>query len=521
MSTPVAQRRAAPRSDQVVAQPLPAATSAARAATRDPFDLAWAFFTSTKLALALMLTIAVACLAGALVMQAPSEILGSPDAVQTWVERARPRYGSLTDAFRTLGVFWLFQTVWFRTLIGLLAVNTTICTINRLPSIWQAVFRPARRPADGLFERGIPREAVVLRGRDEAAGSALLLATLRAAGYRAIATPEPESQTTVFYADRFRIARFGTLLTHAGLVLVMVGAVLGGPMGAFEEPGFAVPVGSTRAVGHDTALSIRVEDFADEYHPDGRPKDYRSEAVLLDDGREVARQTIRVNEPLVYNGVRFHQAYYGQAALVLATTPGSGQELFRDAVSLTWRGNDGLRPVGYFYLPSANLHVYLVGTAGEDDPLIHPGELMAEAYRGQATTPTYRVTLAQRQPLALGPDVELRFDRELPFTGLRVVRNPSVPIIWLASTMLVLGIALTFYFPHRRLWARVRVVGDRSAAELVLVGAGREMAEPLRQLAERLGAKHHASATGSAPRHRGARAIAASILDSLLTLGGR
>jgi hypothetical protein len=29
-------------------------------------------------------------------------------------------------------------------------------------------------------------------------------------------------------------------------------------------------------------------------------------------------------------------------------------------------------------------------------------------------------------------------------------------VIWIASTLLVLGLAVTFYFPHRRLWAVMR-----------------------------------------------------------------
>ncbi|MBI4493282.1 MAG: cytochrome c biogenesis protein ResB [Chloroflexi bacterium] len=440
------------------------------------FDDLWSLFSSPKLALGLILAIAAASLAGALIMQVPSEMFGNADAVRTWVERARPRYGVLTDLFGTLGLFWVFQTMWFRALLGLLALNTIVCTVNRLPGIWRQVFEPRVRPGEGLFERGKPRETAHLASESLDAARPTVRAALRRRGYRVVEQVEP--QGVYLYADRFRLARFGTLLSHTGLVLVFLGVVASEPLGFFQEQGFAVPVGSTREVGHNTGLSVYVDDFADEYHPDGRPKDYRSEVVLFDQGREVARATVRVNEPLAYNGVRFHQAYYGQATIVSATEPG-GKTLFRDAVALTWRSNDGERPVGYFFLPTRDLHVYLVGTAGEGDPVVRPGELLVEAYRGNVSTPTYRATLTQRRPLKIA-DVEFLFERELPFTGLRVVRDPGAPIVWLACVLLVVGFMLAFYFPHRRLWARLRA--EPGGIEVTLVGAGQEMAEELRRV---------------------------------------
>jgi cytochrome c biogenesis protein ResB len=37
-----------------------------------------------------------------------------------------------------------------------------------------------------------------------------------------------------------------------------------------------------------------------------------------------------------------------------------------------------------------------------------------------------------------------------------VVRSdPGQPLIWLAFGLLIVGLALTFYFPRRRAWARI------------------------------------------------------------------
>jgi cytochrome c biogenesis protein len=450
----------------------------------DVFDDLWQLFASPKLALVLMLGIAAAAMAGALLAQAPSGMANTPDAMRAWVNQVRPRYGVFTDLLQTLQFFSVFQSLWFRALLGLLAANTGICTVNRLPVIWHAVFRPTLRPADGLFDRGEPRQTVVLpAGSLDAVRPSLGAALTRL--HHIVETHEPGG--LYLYIDQNRFARFGTLVSHGALVMVLAAAVLSGPLGYFEENAFAVPIGSTRDLGHDTKLSLKVDDFVDEYYPeDGRPKDYRSEVVLFDAGREVARQTVRVNEPLVYNGVRFHQSAYGNAA-ALTISDASGRPLLQDSIPMTFRSSDGDRPVGYVYLPDRDLRVYVVGTGGAGDPRIQPGQVVLEAYQGSATTPTYTATLTQRQPQSLA-DLQVVFDRELQYTSLRVVRDPSSNLIWIASALMILGFVLAFYFPHRRLWARARRID--AGIELTLVGAGKDMLQPVARIAERLRRTH-------------------------------
>ena len=471
----------------------------------DLFDDIWSFFASPRLALGLMLAIAVACLGGALVVQAPAEVVGNPKLQASWIAQVRPKYGPLTDIFQTLQIFWVFQTLWFRGLLGLLAINVVVCTTNRLPGIWHAVFHPVVRPGEGLFERGQPRETVFVPGAsvDQA------LPFVRSALARHHRVESRESAGTYLYAAQNRFARFGTIFTHAALVLVLVGVVASGPLGYFEEPAFAIPVGSSRDVGHGTGLTARVDDFVDEYYPEtGAPKDYRTELVLSDAHGEVARQTVRVNEPLLYGDVRFHQSSFGPAA-ALTVADGSGSTLFHDAVPFTMLANDGQRPVGYFYLPGRDLSIYVIGPAGKGDPMIQAGQVAVEAYAGPATSPTYRALLTQRQPAQVG-DLTVTFDRELQFTSLRIVRDPGVSIVWAACILLVLGLVLAFYIPQRQLWARVKWV--EGGVEVTFVGAGKATAEHVKRLARRL----QAAAPGAVARpvQPTARAAARSIRAS-------
>jgi cytochrome c biogenesis protein len=48
------------------------------------------------------------------------------------------------------------------------------------------------------------------------------------------------------------------------------------------------------------------------------------------------------------------------------------------------------------------------------------------------------------------------FERTRQFTGLIVAHDPGAVWVWIGSTLLVLGLFLVFFFPHRRVWVRIR-----------------------------------------------------------------
>jgi len=48
------------------------------------------------------------------------------------------------------------------------------------------------------------------------------------------------------------------------------------------------------------------------------------------------------------------------------------------------------------------------------------------------------------------------FERTRQFTGLIVAHDPGAPFVWMGSTLLVLGLFMVFFFPHRRVWVRIR-----------------------------------------------------------------
>jgi cytochrome c biogenesis protein len=54
------------------------------------------------------------------------------------------------------------------------------------------------------------------------------------------------------------------------------------------------------------------------------------------------------------------------------------------------------------------------------------------------------------------------------YTGLQVARDPGVWVVWLGCTLLILGLIVSFFFSHQRIW--VRIPKD-PGKEIVLAGS--------------------------------------------------
>ncbi len=424
----------------------------------------WQLLLSVRTALVLILLLAVATLAGTLIIQTPAAIpLTGPDHDE-WLDTVRPRFGMWTDALAFVGLFSVFRTWWFAALVIALAVCITACSIHRTGVISREVFRPHVRLAASMFERD--GTAVAAVAADTRAAGDALRGVLGRQRYR-VRTVERDGVIHL-YADRNRFARFGTLLAHLSLVLLLIAAGLGGQV-KWSDDGFAIPEGSTRDVGLD-GLSVRANSFVAEYYPTGEPKDFRSDLVLYENGAEVDRKTIRVNDPLEYNGVRFYQSFFGPA-VDLRVTDSAGRVLYEDGVALAWRVQ-GERPAGPVALGDTDLTAYVVApsTGGKGDALIRPGEMRLELYANGSSSPLAMRNVPQGGEIELG-GLRFAFLRERQFTGLRVARDPTVPIVWLASALFVIGLSAVFALPYRRLWARVS--RDASGTRIAALTVGR------------------------------------------------
>lgn len=420
----------------------------------DVFGRIWRFLTSMRTGLVIILFLGALTLAGTLLMQASNEILASDALYQQWYEMGpKLKYGGWAPVLNVLGMFHIFSTWYFQALFALLALSILACSTNRAPRLWRVATRPKTTMNEAFYDRA-PLSADFVVPGDVASATAAVRARLRAAHFRVLDGEGKKGAD--LYADKFRWGPFGTVIAHLSFVIILAGFVVSANMG-FKDNNVVAPVGVPVQVGHDTGLTVEAKSFTDSYYPDGTPKDYMSDLVLTKNGTQVARQETRVNAPLIYDEVWFHQAAFGVGADVTVT--GGGKTLYSGTVPLQYTSDDGTQSFGSFTIPNTTVTVWVIQAAsGRTIAELPAGSTGFEVHQDATTDPTFKVVTVGKD-VTIG-DLTYTYNRNRQYTVLAVTRDPGSWLVWIGSVLLILGSTLVFFLPHRRVWVRLRPAAE-------------------------------------------------------------
>ena len=472
------------------------ATINQRIAPRNPLeyviDRTWRFFCSVRIAVIEIIILAILVLIGTL--------RGS--SVPFTITQLLPFTRPITDAWYAWEVY---QSLPF---IGLLTINSvaiTICTINRVPGIWAAIARPTVTTTHG-FLRNAERSGSLTSALPPAELAANCQESFRKSGYRALA--QEHRGEIHLYADRFRYARLGTFPFHLALILILIGGIVGARWG-FRELEFMVPETYVREIGYDTGLSLQLNDFVDSYSERGVPTEYRSEFTLLRDGEPLESASITVNNPFTYGDITVYQAGFGQA-VVMQISDAAGNVQYEDALPLgQFRSTDNPdAPAVVVDIPPVNLSMTVIApdTNPPKQPELDKLKLRSgEMYlllrpigpNSQIQEPV-ALRLTQGDPVTVG-DLTVTFLRERRFSAFQIARNPGINIFYAASFLLVAGLAITFYFPHRRVRGIISATSTGGSTLLIAPLARRDWSG--QQAFERLLTKLEARLGTAVVRH--------------------
>lgn len=435
-------------------------------------DSLWRFFSSIKLALILILVITGLSLIGALLIQVPQEYVKDPQLYSSWVNTAaRSKVGDWAPFLSVLRLFDVFHSPWFLAAGTLLMLNILVCCLNRWGGIRLTLRGAAIKQKVDFFLSGTNRSEIASLNVSSTEAAKTAQKVLAGRGYRLRIINEGDS--VYIAADKNRYFRLGTYLGHLSLILFVLAFIIGSYFG-FRNTSFAVAEGATEEVGYETGLTLHLESFVDEYYPDGVPKDYRSQVTLYENGKEVAKKLIRVNYPLVYNGVRFYQSFFGPAAAIQVRTP-DGQVLINETVALdsVSESRSIQRYVGFFSLPGSDLSVRLISSATNAlDTMIRPGELAVEIRQGNPPRPVTLDKVILGTPRIIG-DLEFTYLKEAQYSGFQVSYDPGNMLIWISSVIFLIGISMVLYFPYRQVWVLSQVKDQKSSRILVRMIAPR------------------------------------------------
>jgi cytochrome c biogenesis protein len=425
----------------------------------------WRLFTSVNFAVVQIVAIAVLAVFGMTLRQLPGFAFRSAADYATEMGRIRSLYEPVfgvagVDLLERLQLFHVFTSTPFSIALLVLVVSIVICTLDRTPRLWQqsAAIRVVQPSA--YFDPRLPDRVSIAPGAGltrEAVAQALRRARFR---IREEAAPDG---TRFLYGDRHRWTKLATLITHLGLILFLVAGLVTARLG--DEQGLVVAEGDTltvQPIGTPGLLLVQNLGFEAPGMDTGMPSDFTTDLAVYRDGDLLARKTIRVNDPLTAGGYTFHQNGFGPAPDLEITSTVDDAVLWSGPVPLT-DAADG-RPYGAMPIPGRPYGLEFL--LDQTDQGV--GTLLALPYAVRGTNPDgtpdvvrgFPVLVTRGERLVIeGLDMTIELRGFTEYTLLIAKRDPGAALIWLAFLALIAGLAITFYLPRRRVWARLRPDG--------------------------------------------------------------
>ncbi|MBF2022356.1 MAG: cytochrome c biogenesis protein [Hydrococcus sp. C42_A2020_068] len=394
--------------------------------------------TDLRLAIVLLLVIAIFSVSGTLIEQGQS--------LQFYQENypTDPAlFGFITWKFiLTLGLNHVYSTWWFLSLLILFGTSLTACTFTRqFPAL-----KAARHWK--LYQQPRQFQKLALSAELDTGSPKSLLPLLKKRGYKVF------QESNALYARKGIIGRIGPIIVHAGILMILAGGIWGTLTGFLAQE--MVASGETFQIGNilesgplaapqiPKDWAVKVNHFWIDYTPNGEIDQFYSDlSVINEQGEELDRKTIYVNQPLRYRGVTFYQTDWGIAGV---------------------RVQINNSPI--FQLPMAQLNTNgrgrLWGTWIPTKTDLSEGvSLIARDLQGTMVVYDNRGNLvgAVRSGMAIPINgVNLKILELVGSTGLQIKADPGVPIVYAGFALLMAGVVMS-YVSHSQIWALQE--GDR------------------------------------------------------------
>ncbi len=456
----------------------------------------WRTLTSVKFAVLQISILAVAGVIGAVMKQVPAFALHDPSAYAAQMTQIHAAYDAtisapLVDLLERVGLFRVFSAPWFVFLLTLLVVSIICCTLDRTPDLWrkERLVRPIQ-PVP-FYDLRLDNRAFLSDVGEVALSD--VARVLRRSRFRVREQRIAQAggvDVVHIYGDKNQYFRLATLFTHLGLILFLGAAALTTAFGfetvVFLGEGQTAPV---QAVGTPDNLLVKNVRFEAPTRPDGSFADFTTDLAVYSNGAEVARKTIRVNDPLEYAGYAFHQNTFGPAETLKITDP-SGDLVWDGPVLLDGALND--KPQGFMTIPGSGIGLLLVldrDTSGA--AVLALTGITQDVQAGQTDIAFLNgLGIGQSSPPAASAGYTITWSDAGAYTGMVIKRDPGQGLVWVAYLSLITGLVLTFYFPRRRFWARY----ENGRLRLALlaeryVDAEREFDKLVETITERTGAR--------------------------------
>ncbi|MBD2576474.1 cytochrome c biogenesis protein [Oscillatoria sp. FACHB-1406] len=385
-----------------------------------------------RLAILLLLAIALFSIIGTVIEQGQSAVY-----YQANYPEHPALFGFLTwKVILAFGFDRVYRTWWFLSLLVLFGSSLTACTFRRQLPALKAARRWKYYTQVRQFEK-LALSAELDRGSLDS-----LTPFLQQKNYKIF------REGNALYARKGIVGRIGPIVVHASMLLVLIGSIVGAMTGFLAQE--MVPSGDSFKIQNiidagplaapqvPQDWGVKVNRFWIDYSAKGNIDQFYSDlSVINNDGKELKRETIHVNQPLRYRGVTLYQTSWGISGVEVQV---NNSPIFRLPMApLDTKGNGQLWGTWVPIKPDLSAGISLLTRDLQGTLLVYDveGQLVG-AVRAGSSIEVNGVTLKVRQLIGS--------------TGLQIKADPGIPLVYAGFGFLMLGVAMS-YFSHSQIWA--------------------------------------------------------------------
>ncbi|HEY4391073.1 MAG TPA: cytochrome c biogenesis protein ResB, partial [Paenibacillus sp.] len=455
-------------------------------------DRIWNFFSSVKVAVYLIIFTLLGAMLGTIFEQESSFINFDPTTFY------KNKYGQLGEIYYKLGLSHTYESWWFVLLLVMIGSSLVICSLDRVLPLYKALSKQ-RIPKHLQF---LTRQKVVYQGpiqveEDEWVERAVK--PLRQKGYRV------HKEKNAILAEKQRFSRWGPYIIHIGLIVFLLAVLFRGLPGLHYDQHYWFPEGEkTKIPGTNLYLEnekFRVEYYSEDEMSEGFRKTgkvvaklFETKVVLYectancDDPskdpqlKEVQRHAIQVNDPLTYKGLRAYQFDFDLTPKLRSVQPilvnkltgeqygkfklemkNPQQEFKLGPYTLELKNkfmdfslNEQGQPISKSKDPNAPAFLFVV--KGPDLPeegsqfIYFPKQIDKERFQQDAINEKLG-DVQNKLEFVVESMKDVDIIASSSYLNIRIDR--AMPFVWLGLGIVMLGLILSFYWQHRRIWLRI------------------------------------------------------------------
>ncbi|GAA3593798.1 cytochrome c biogenesis protein ResB [Klugiella xanthotipulae] len=491
----------------------------------------WRQLTSMRVAILLLLLLAVAAIPGSILPQRGAD----PNGV-TQYQSQNPDLFKVLDAF-PIQAFDVYSSVWFSAIYLLLFVSLIGCVLPRTKHHWQAMrSRPPRTPSRlgrmaGFTETELRNDEATAAEAAQVAEQAVEQARglLKRQRYRT--EVYRQGQSVSVSAERGYLRETGNLVFHGALVGVLITVGLGGGFGYQGQRTLVEGETNVNAlIDYDSftpgrffddsslpPFSVRLDTFDVTYvtPDDGKPAalgqatDFTAHVTVFDTDGTERKETVKVNQPLRINGTNIYLLGNGYAPTITVRNA-EGVSVFHESVPFLPQGADltslgvlkipyGLGEeqvgmMGFFYPTQVELESGAYSSNYPDliNPLltldVFTGDLgindgvpqsVYSLNQDKLTKLTGRGTEKKSLELRIGDTVDLpnglgtvTLDAVPRFVSFDLHQNPAQGWVLFFALLATTGLLTSLFIPRRRVWVKATPVEGGVRIEYAALARG-------------------------------------------------